>query len=115
MSDPESEDWRPEHFAQRVYAAQGPALNEQSSIRLLVQVDGQTVANFEAREPGMLAFVSRPDDNGFAIVMIEPTGQRLTDYPNTLGQYTTPPPPDWALEALGLERSDGHRSPDNAV
>ncbi len=102
MSD--SKQWQPEHFARRRYTLEGDVLDTARRITVEVKVDGKTVANFQCREPGVLAVVSRADEPGLDIDMIEPGGVRFTDYQTPAGENRTLPPAPWQLEAIGLKK-----------
>lgn len=95
--------WTPEHFSRRTYAAQSPdfAAVDPRRIRLIVKVGRQVVADFQAREPGLLAFVSPPDDDGFRMEVVEVAGIGYSDQIGPSGALIERPA-DWQLRALGL-------------
>lgn len=95
--------WTPEHFVRRSYGAKSPEFDrvDPRSIRLRVLVGKQVVADFQAREPGLLAFVSRPDDSGFAMELVEPGHAGFHDLAAPDGSIVQRPS-DWQLVALGL-------------
>lgn len=115
MADDNEQDFTPDDFTARFYGATGPALDKAETIEHAIMIDGQVVTRFKVHEPGALVFLSRPDQQGIAIVSVQQGGARLTDYPDSFGRFQTIDAPDWVLEALGLPRRDGHRSPDNAI
>lgn len=95
-----SEDnWQAEDFGRRSYYVAGPDLDKARRIEVIVRVDGQNVIQVQAREPGLVAVISRPDKQGIDIEMVEPGGQRYTDIrvPKEGGET-----PLWALAALGI-------------
>lgn len=89
-----------EHFRRRLYTVEGDDLDKAKKIQLVVLVDGKPLVQMEAREPGLLAFVSRPDRQGFDIEAVEVSGPRYTDVrlPEAVGQ-----PLPWQLDALGVK------------
>ena len=95
-------DWTNKDFTRRHYAVESPALDEARRIELRIIVDGKTMVQTQAREPGIMAFVSKPNDQGFEIEIVEATGQRYVDIRTPAGE-TTEPLADWQKEALGLE------------
>lgn len=99
-----AEEWKSGDFSRRRYTVQGDALDKARSIRVLVQVDGETLVNVSAPEPGLLAFVSRPSDDGFDIEIVERTKvPRVTDIRLPNGE-TTENVASWQLEALGVHK-----------
>jgi hypothetical protein len=98
--------WTPDKFSRRRYVVEGDTLDKAKRIELIVKVDGKPVVQMQAREPGMLAFVSKPADQGFEIDVVEAVGKRYIDH-----MAPGDPPEavaDWQYEALGMGRpSDG--------
>lgn len=86
-------------FSRRRYQVEGPELDRAKKIELVVMIDGRVVVQVQAREPGLLAFVSRPDAQGFDIDIVEPVGRRFVD---RMLPSETEPVADWQLAALGL-------------
>lgn len=91
-----------DQFNRRRYVVEGDSLDRAKRIELIVRVDGKTLVQVQAREPGLLAFVSKPSDQGFEIDIIEATGRRYTD--QAVPEGPTEPVADWQYEALGLSR-----------
>lgn len=96
--------WTPEHFVRRSYTAESPDFDkiDPRQIRLIVRVGRQTVADFQAREPGILAFVSTPTEPGFRMEIVEAGGVTYRDNAQPSGGGVIQPPTDWQLRALGL-------------
>lgn len=92
--------WTRDRFNRRRYIVEGDTLDKAKRIELIVKVDGKVLVQMQAREPGMLAFVSKPSDQGFELDVVEATGRRYTDH-STIGN---PPEPvaDWQFEAMGI-------------
>lgn len=90
-------------YNRRRYTVEDPALDKAKMIRLTVEVDGVKYAYVQAREPGMLAFISRPDAQGFDLEVVEASGKRYTDRMLPDGE-TTEPLADWQIDALKLSR-----------
>jgi hypothetical protein len=63
--------WEADDFRRRHYTVEGPALDEARKVRLLVTVDGKTLVDVTGMEPGIIAFVSKPTDQGFDIDIVE--------------------------------------------
>lgn len=99
--------WMREHFARRSYSVVGQDLDDASRIEVIVKVDKRTVIHMQAREPGMLAIVSRPDSQGIDVESLEVDRDGYTDYrlPNGERQEV----PDWMMHAIGIptEGNDG--------
>jgi len=97
-----TEKWSSREFRRRSYTYESPALDRARSIQLQVVVDGKILVRMAAREPGVLAFVSRPKEQGFDIEVVEPVGGRYLDAytPHGFGEAPVLP---WHLEALGVE------------
>lgn len=93
--------WDHSKFNRRRYVVEGDSLDKAKRIELIVRVDGKILVQMQAREPGLLAFVSKPADQGFEIDVVEATGERYTDH----ASIGNPPEPveDWQFVALGLE------------
>ena len=92
--------WQQNQFARRTYAIDGPQLDAARRIELIVKIDGKVLVQMQAREPGLLAFVSRPDDQGFAIEVVEVAAGKFVDQ-SALGDDPADVLP-WQVEALGL-------------
>jgi len=94
-------EWRAGDFSRRHYTTEGEALDKARSIRLIVEIDGKRFVQVQAREPGILAFVSRPDQQGFDLEIVEAKGIKFSDIRTIDGNATEALAP-WMLEALGL-------------
>jgi hypothetical protein len=99
------ESYKPSDFNRRSYTVEDPALDSARKIEVIVKVDGKTYVHTEAREPGIIAFVSRPKDQGFAIEIVQRGGRRYTDVmaPADMRDDALKP---WQVEALGLGEED---------
>ncbi|MDQ3170706.1 MAG: hypothetical protein M3Q55_11265 [Acidobacteriota bacterium] len=88
-------------FNRRSYTVEGPDLEKAAKIELIIKVDGKTLVHMAAREPGLVAFVSRPTDQGFSIEIVQSGGRRYVDFmsPADLREDTVLP---WQIAALGL-------------
>lgn len=95
-----AEEWKPEHFKQGSYTLKDPSLDTAKRITVEVKVDGRRIINVQGREPGILAIVSKPDDDDISVVMVEAGGVRYVDTQNGIAR--TNQAERWALEALGL-------------
>lgn len=93
--------WTDKHFRQRAITVSGPGLANAQSIEVILRVDGKTVAHLQAREPGMVAVVSRAVDEDIAVVVVQPMGVAYTDA-DMPGDGHPQAPERWVLEALGL-------------
>lgn len=97
----EQNQWTAEQFNRRRYVVEGEDLDKARKIELMVRVDGKTLVHVQAREPGMLAFVSKPTEQGFDIDIVEANGMRFVDtaVPMQKGEAVAP----WQFEALGIK------------
>lgn len=93
--------WSPDDFTRRSYHVESPALDKARRIEVRVIVDGKLLVQTMAREPGIIGFVSKPDDEGFDIEIVEATGVKYTDIRTPTGEMT-PAVADWQKLALGL-------------
>jgi len=90
-------DWKPNMFVRRGYTVRDDKLDKAKRVEIIVRVDGQTMAQVQAREPGLVAFVSRPDEPGFDIEIVEASGARFTDMKLPPAKGT---PLSWQQDAL---------------
>ena len=88
-------------YNRRQYVVEGAALDTARRIELTVTVDGKQLVKIQAREPGLLAFVSKPSEQGFAIEVVEATGRRYVDSAVPGADPTALEP--WQIAALGIE------------
>ena len=81
-----------EHFTRRRYTVEGGDLDKAKRIGLVITVDGRKIIEMQAREPGIVAVVSRPTEQGFDIEIVEcdrdKVGVRYTDYRFPDGAHT---------------------------
>lgn len=98
MGQNDERPWEPSDFSRRDYTISGPSLDRAKSIRVQVIVDGQKQIDFALQEPGMVCLVSRPDEQGITVELVEPVAQRVTDQDERPGQRRAPR--DWQLAAL---------------
>lgn len=94
--------WTREKFSRRRYVVEGDSLDRARRIEVIVKVDGKVLVQVQAREPGLIAFVSKPLEQGFELDMVEAGGRRYTDQAVPGG--TGEPVDEWQYEALGLPR-----------
>lgn len=66
-------------YSRRRYRVEDPALDKARRIELVVLMDGRPIVHVQAREPGLLAFVSREGEQGFDVDIVEPVGRRYVD------------------------------------
>lgn len=97
-----AEEWTAEMFRQGEHYFEDPTLDSAKRITVEVKAGGRQLAHVQAREPGILAIVSRPDEQGIAIVMVEAGGVRYVDTRN--GVERTQPIEPWAAELLKLAK-----------
>ena len=93
-----SDEWAAKDFSRRGYYV---ADLEGKKVEVVLRVDGEVQAQLQLREPGLVAVVSRHDEDGFWIEVVGPGGIRYTDptTPQTVAEQRLQP---WHLEALGL-------------
>lgn len=91
-----------ESFFRRRYTVEGKALDEARRIEVHVLIDGKPHTKLQAREPGIVAIVSKPDEQGFDIEIVEPGGARFVDLQTTAGAVEGKLLP-WHKQALALE------------
>ena len=92
-------EWNREDFSRRRYVIEGDTLDKAKLIEVIVLVDGKQLIRVQAREPGIVAMVSKPNDQGFEIDMIEPAKGRFVDRasPAEVDQVQA-----WHFAALGM-------------
>ena len=93
-------EWNRKDFTRRRYIVEGDTLDKAKLIEVIVLVDGKQLVRVQAREPGIVAMVSRPDDQGFEIDMIEPRRGTFVDHatPDEVEAVQ-----DWHFKALGMD------------
>lgn len=96
------EQWTAEDFHRRSYRVEGEHLDRAKKIRVVVMVDGKKEVDIEAREPGMLAILSLPTEQGIDIEIVEAGAKRYIDAltPDEAAAATALKP--WQRAALGL-------------
>jgi hypothetical protein len=97
-------EWKAADFNRRSYTIAGDDLDKAKRIAVTITVDGKQIMNAQLREPGMIALVSKPSEQGFDVEIVEPGGARFTDFQTPEGDNRTPQPEHWQLVALGLEK-----------
>lgn len=92
-------EWKREDFSRRRYTVTGSDLDKAKRIEVIVRVDGRNLVHMQAREPGMVAFVSRPAEQGFDIDVVEAAKGKYTDHalPSDVAGVA-----DWQFDALEL-------------
>lgn len=93
--------FRPSHFRRRQMVVRGADLDAARKIEVTVQVDGKTFIRAQLREPGLLAIVSAPDEQGIVVEWVEVAGPQYTDYRMPGGDALMLA--QWQLEALGID------------
>ena len=91
----------PNRFSRRKYTVEGEDLDKAKKIELIVKVDGKQIIHVQAREPGMVAFISRPLDQGFDIDMVEVDKKLYFDA--AVPEVSKEAVADWQFKALGIE------------
>lgn len=94
--------WSPGDFTRRKYTIVGDDLEKAGRISVKMFLDGKVIASVQCREPGILAVVSKPNEQGIDVEIVEPGGVRFTDYELPDGTPTTDALAQWQLEALDL-------------
>lgn len=92
--------WQADDFERRHYTIEGSALDEARKVRLMVTVDGKTLVDVTGMEPGIVAFVSRPTEQGFDIELV--AGGALAKRIVPAGEQMWPVS-DWQKAALEVE------------
>jgi len=94
--------WTADNFSRRRYTVEGDDLDKAKRITVTIHVDGKKVVEMQAREPGIVAIVSRPAEQGFDLEIVEPGKGRFIDYQMMTGQKLEPVAP-WQLDALQIK------------
>lgn len=97
-----SNAFKPSDFNRRTYTVEGPELEKARRIEIIIKIDGVEHVHLQAREPGIVAFVSRPQDQGFNIDIVQSGGRRYTDFMEP-ADMRNDVVLDWQILALGLE------------
>lgn len=92
------DQYKKEDFARRAYYIDGDI----DKVELIVKINGKTHSQLTFREPGMLAVVSLPGENGLWIEHVQPGGVRYTDVP-TGEAVRDQIPREWQYDALGVK------------
>lgn len=103
--DEEKRKFERGHFTRRRYVVGGEDLDKAHRIGIVVLLDGKKLIEMQAREPGIIAVVSKPNAQGFDIEIVEVDGSqfgvRYTDYRMPNGTFTEPVA-EWQQLALEL-------------
>lgn len=98
------DEWKAADFGRRAYYIEddGKAFAN-AKIEVLVRINGKTYAQLHFAEPGLVAIVSKPKEEGIWIERIGPGGVRYMDVrtPEAVKDQSLMP---WHKDALGLER-----------
>lgn len=54
-------------------------LDRARRVSFQVSADGRKLIDMELREPGIIALISRPDDDGFMVEVVEPGARKYND------------------------------------
>jgi len=103
-------EWTKKDFSRRRYTVESDGLDKKGArLEIIVRLNGKQLAHIQAREPGMVAFVSKPTEAGFDLEILESAfgpGEgkpRFTDYwVPTKGSHTEPVA-DWQWDAIGIK------------
>lgn len=100
MAD-ENTEWEARDLGRKAYYVDGEELNS-GQVEILVMINGKKFAQLAFGEPGLVAIVSRPNENGIHIESVRPGGVRYTDVktPQAVTEQTILP---WQKEALGVK------------
>ncbi len=100
--DDKDESWKLKDFGRRAYYLKDEEDYKDRRLEIVFKVDGKQIAQLQAREPGMVAMVSRPDEEGIRLEVISPGGVRYTDVltPEGVEEQALMP---WHKEALGVK------------
>lgn len=97
--------WKLIDFIRKHYRIeQGPdkELDKARSIEAQILINGKLFARLQLREPGILALVSRPEDEGIDIEVVEARNYQFQDQrlPNKMVEHEVQP---WQAQALGVK------------
>lgn len=96
------DSWKREDFHRRHYTIAGEDLDNAKQIELIIRVDGKDVVHMKQTcEPGLVAFVSKPGEQGFDVELVTHGAFRFTDIRTPTGAPTEDVLP-WQLSALGF-------------
>lgn len=101
MADKDNERWKTSDLGRRAYYLEPDGSFEGKRVEVLITVEGKTLARLQLREPGMVALVSKPDEEGIWLEVVSPGGIRYTDHqtPETVAEQQLP---KWQADALGV-------------
>jgi hypothetical protein len=91
----------PKRFARRRYVVEGDDLDKAKKIELIVKVDGKQLVHVQAREPGLVAFVSKPLEQGFEVDIVEVDKRHYFD--RAVPEVSAEGVADWQFAAMGIE------------
>jgi hypothetical protein len=94
-------EWARSYFQRRRYVVEGAGLDKARTIEWIVKVDGRTVANLVAREPGIVSIVSKPGEQGFEVDLVELRAFRYPDQ-TPLSEDAASEVEEWQFKALDL-------------
>lgn len=97
-------DYSSKDLNRRRYTIESDAFDKKGAkLQIVVLLNGRKIADVQAREPGMIAFVSKPTEPGFDLEIVEASGVRYTDFsvPGQDSKQEGVAP--WQLQALGIE------------
>ena len=98
--------WSRSDFSRLTYNLQqgeGREFDKAKKIELIVRIDGQELIHMQLREPGLMAIISRPDDEGMQLEVVQEGGARLTDQHTPTGDNMSATIADWQAKALGID------------
>jgi len=92
-------EWTRAYFQRRRYVIEGAGLDAAKSITVIVEVDGKQIARVCAREPGLISVVSKPQDQGIEMDVVELKAFR---YPDQVSEAEVCAVEEWQYQVLGL-------------
>ena len=96
-------DWKPEHLVPEEYVYDSPDLSKKGMhMRLTLHINGKKEVDLSTQhhefEPGMIAFISKPGENGFRVLKLKPAPHGAI-----INGEIPALPAGWMLEALGIK------------
>jgi hypothetical protein len=85
-------------FGRRAYYVEGDI----EKVELIVKINGKPHSVLTFREPGLLAIVSKPNEEGLWIEHVEQGGPRYTDEMSKQA-VAEQIPREWQFEAIGVK------------
>lgn len=86
-------------YQRRSYRIESPDFAERR-VEIVMLVDGKQVVRLQARQPGLVAYVARPDGAGYDFELVERVGERVVD----LAPFEETDPPVSPEQPLAWQR-----------